>query len=149
MAGYAHTAGIATVASNLTGTPSIVIDNINSAIGIVTMPGQGSKMRFDFDSTLDMQLRHHGEGCLLRKQLTTSIRLLWYYHWWIPRRRRILVEDQYGNYQTSGILTASTFFGDGSGLTNLPVASNIWTQNGTGIHTMSNVGIGTTNVRRN
>ena len=28
-AGYAHTAGIATVAQNLTGTPSIVVDNIN------------------------------------------------------------------------------------------------------------------------
>ena len=53
MAGYAHTAGIATVAQNLTGTPSIVVDNINGT-GIVTFPGQGSKMRFDFDSTGDL-----------------------------------------------------------------------------------------------
>ena len=53
MAGYAHTAGIASVAQNLTGTPSIVVDNVNG-LGIVTFPGQGSKMRFDFDATGDL-----------------------------------------------------------------------------------------------
>ena len=147
MAGYAHTAGIATVASNLTGTPSIVIDNINSAIGIVTMPGQGSKMRFDFDSTLDMPAAASWRGMFAfannsqQAYVSYGTTVGGYQGW-----RRMLVEDQYGNYQTSGILTASTFFGDGSGLTNLPAASNIWTQNGTGIHTMSNVGIGTTNA---
>ena len=35
------------------GTPSIVVDNVNG-LGIVTFPGQGSKMRFDFDATGDI-----------------------------------------------------------------------------------------------
>ena len=149
MAGYAHTAGIATVAVNLTGTPSITIDNINSAIGIVTMPGQGSKMRFDFDSTLDMPTAASWRGMFAyannSKQAYVSYgTTTGGYNGW----RRMLVEDEYGNYQTSGILTASTFYGNGSGLTNLPAASNIWTQNSTGIHTMSNVGIGTTNAEQ-
>ena len=104
MPGYAHTAGIATVASNLTGTPSIVIDNINSAIGIVTMPGQGSKMRFDFDSTLDMPAAASWRGMFAfannsqQAYVSYGTTIGGYQGW-----RRILVEDQYGNDQTSGI----------------------------------------------
>ena len=58
---------------------------------------------------------------------------------------RLLVEDIHGNYQTSGILTASTFYGD-AGLFNLPSSSSIWRSGPTGITTTSNVGIGTTNA---
>ena len=50
--GYAQQVGIASVAQNLTGTPSIVVDNVNG-LGIVTL-FQGSKMRFDFDATGDL-----------------------------------------------------------------------------------------------
>lgn len=47
---------------------------------------------------------------------------------------------------TSGIITASKFVGDGSSLTNLPVTSN-WSRTSAGIHTTSNVGIGTNNPK--
>ena len=54
-----------------------------------------------------------------------------------------------GSVNTTGIITAASFFGDGSGLTNLPSGgggSSFFVQNATGIHTLSNVGIGTTNA---
>jgi hypothetical protein len=48
----------------------------------------------------------------------------------------------------SGVVTASKFVGDGSGLTNLPGGGgggeSYWTQTSAGIHTLSNVGIGST-----
>jgi hypothetical protein len=45
-----------------------------------------------------------------------------------------------------GIITATEFYGDGSGLTNLPGGgTNYWSQTSAGINTLSNVGIGTTN----
>jgi len=48
----------------------------------------------------------------------------------------------------SGVVTASSFVGDGSGLTNLPGGggggSSQWITTSAGIHTLSNVGIGTT-----
>ena len=72
MAGYAHTAGIATVAQNLSGTPSILVDNINSGAGIVTFPGQGSKMRFDFDSTTDMPSAVSWRGMFGVTQITQN-----------------------------------------------------------------------------
>ena len=46
---------------------------------------------------------------------------------------------------TIGTLTATRFSGDGSLLTNLPPASSQWVTTSVGIHTLSNVGIGTTN----
>jgi hypothetical protein len=46
---------------------------------------------------------------------------------------------------TTGTLTAIKFSGDGSLLTNLPPASSDWVTTSVGIHTLSNVGIGTTN----
>ena len=46
---------------------------------------------------------------------------------------------------TIGTLTATKFSGDGSLLTNLPSASSQWVTTSVGIHTLSNVGIGTTN----
>ncbi|MAR18928.1 MAG: hypothetical protein CML44_06115, partial [Rhodobacteraceae bacterium] len=147
IAGYAQTAGIATVAQNLTGTPSILIDNINSGAGIVTFPGQGSKMRFDFDSTTDMPNAVSWRGMFAyannAKQAYVSYGTTnGGYNGW----RRLLVEDIHGNYETTGILTASTFSGDASGLYNVPASSSIWKSGPTGITTSSNVGIGTTNA---
>ena len=147
MAGYAHTAGIASVAQNLTGTPSITIDNINSAIGIVTMPGQGSKMRFDFDATGDMPTATSWRGMFAYANNTktayvSSGTTMGGYNGW----RQILHQDLYGNYQTVGVITASKFAGDGSLLTDLPSTDSIWRSNSTGINTTGNVGVGTTNT---
>ena len=147
MAGYAHTAGIASVAQNLTGTPSIVIDNINSAIGIVTMPGQGSKMRFDFDATGDLPTAASWRGMFAwanntKTAYVSSGTTMGGYNGW----RQILHQDHNGNYETVGVITASRFSGDGSTLTNLPSTDSIWRSNSTGIHTLSNIGIGTTNT---
>ena len=147
MAGYAHTAGIATVAQNLTGTPSIVIDNINSAIGIVTMPGQGSKMRFDFDATGDLPQATSWRGMFAwanntKTAYVSSGTTMGGYNGW----RKLLHQDHEGNYFTVGVITASKFAGDGSELTNLPSTDSIWRTNSTGIHTLSNVGLGTTNT---
>jgi len=147
MAGYAHTAGIATVAQNLTGTPSINIDNINSAIGIVTMPGQGSKMRFDFDATGDLPQATSWRGMFAwanntKTAYVSSGTTMGGYNGW----RKLLHQDHEGNYFTVGVITASKFAGDGSELTNLPSTDSIWRTNSTGIHTLSNVGLGTTNT---
>ena len=147
MAGYAHTSGIASVAQNLTGTPSITIDNINSAIGIVTMPGQGSKMRFDFDATGDMPTATSWRGMFAYANNTktayvSSGTTMGGYNGW----RQILHQDLYGNYQTVGVITASKFAGDGSLLTDLPSTDSIWRSNSTGINTTGNVGVGTTNT---
>ena len=147
MAGYAHTSGIATVAQNLTGTPSITIDNINSAIGIVTMPGQGSKMRFDFDATGDMPTATSWRGMFAYANNTKTAYVstgttMGGYNGW----RQLLHQDHNGNYYTVGVLTASKFSGDGSGLTNLPSTDSIWRSNSTGINTSTNVGLGTTNT---
>jgi hypothetical protein len=48
---------------------------------------------------------------------------------------------------TVGVVTATSFVGNGSGLTGLPSggSSSQWVTNNAGIHTLSNVGIGTTN----
>ena len=145
LSGYATTTGIATVAQNLTGTPSITIDNINSAIGIVTFPGQGSKMRFDFDALGDMPQATSWRGMFAfsnnpgRAYVSSGTTVGGHNGW-----RQILHQDQYGNYQTVGIITASYLAGDGSGLTNLPSTDSIWSANSTGINTLGNVGIGTT-----
>jgi hypothetical protein len=50
-----------------------------------------------------------------------------------------------GNSRFSGIVTAAYFVGDGSGLTDIPGSTSYWATSGIGIHTLSNVGIGTTN----
>ena len=137
VSGYASISGIATVAQNLTGTPSITIDNINSAIGIVTMPGQGSKMRFDFDATGDLPASTSWRGMFAyannvkRAYVSTGTTMGGYNGW-----RQILHQDEYGNYFTVGIITASRFSGDGSGLTNLPSTDSIWRSNSTGINTL-------------
>ena len=52
--------------------------------------------------------------------------------------------DSNGNLNNLGIVTAAKFVGDGSGLTNSPGSSQ-WVTTAAGIHTLSNVGIGTTN----
>ena len=147
IAGYAQTAGIATVSQNLSGTPSILVDNINSGAGIVTFPGQGSKMRFDFDSTTDMPSAVSWRGMFAYANNSKQAYVSYGttnggYNGW----RRLLVEDIHGNYETTGILTASTFSGDASGLYNVPASSSIWKSGPTGITTNSNVGIGTTNA---
>ena len=145
LTGYAGTSGISTVAQNLTGTPSITIDNINSAIGIVTFPGQGSKMRFDFDAQGDMPTATSWRGMFAysnnpgRAYISCGTTMGGYNGW-----RQILHQDMYGNYFTVGVITASKFAGDGSGLTNLPSTDSIWAANATGINTLGNVGIGTT-----
>ena len=146
MAGYAHTAGIASVAQNLTGTPSILVDNVNG-LGIVTFPGQGSKMRFDFDATGDLPTATSWRGMFAYANNTKSAYVssgttMGGYNGW----RQILHQDMYGNYFTVGVVTASRFSGDGSTLTNLPSTDSIWRTNSTGIHTLSNVGLGTTNT---
>jgi len=146
MAGYAHTAGIASVAQNLTGTPSIVVDNVNG-LGIVTFPGQGSKMRFDFDATGDLPQATSWRGMFAwanntKTAYVSSGTTMGGYNGW----RQILHGDHLGNYFTVGVVTASKFAGDGSELTNLPSTDSIWRTNSTGIHTLSNVGLGTTNT---
>lgn len=54
-----------------------------------------------------------------------------------------------GGMSVSGILTASSFRGDGSQLTGISAGvstgGNYWTSTSAGIHTLSNVGIATTN----
>jgi len=145
IAGYAQTAGIATVAQNLTGTPSITIDNINSAIGVVTMPGQGSKMRFDYDSTFDMPSAPSWRGMFAfannsqQAYVSYGTTIGGYQGW-----RRIAVEDENGNHNFSGVITAAQFSGDASGLFNIPATDSVWRVNATGINTLGNVGIGTT-----
>ena len=146
MAGYAHTAGIASVAQNLTGTPSIVVDNVNG-LGIVTFPGQGSKMRFDFDATGDLPQATSWRGMFAwanntKTAYVSSGTTMGGYNGW----RQILHGDHLGNYFTVGVVTASKFAGDGSELTNLPSTDSIWRTTSTGIHTLSNVGLGTTNT---
>ena len=146
MAGYAHTAGIASVAQNLTGTPSIVVDNVNG-LGIVTFPGQGSKMRFDFDATGDLPQATSWRGMFAwanntKTAYVSSGTTMGGYNGW----RQILHGDHLGNYFTVGVITASKFAGDGSELTNLPSTDSIWRSNSTGIHTLTNVGLGTTNT---
>ena len=58
--------------------------------------------------------------------------------------------DIVGDARVSGVVTATSFSGDGSLLTNLPSGgggtSSQWTTGATGITTTSNVGIGTTNA---
>jgi hypothetical protein len=148
VAGYATTAGISSVARNLTGTPSITIDNINSVSGIATIPGQGSKIRFDFDSLTDLPSSTSWRGMFAYANNVKSAYVSFGNTLGGPVNakgwRRILVEDEYGNYETAGIITASVFYGDGSNLTNLPSSDSLWRQNPTGIHTLGNVGIGTT-----
>ena len=61
--------------------------------------------------------------------------------------RKLLHQDHEGNYFTVGVITASKFAGDGSELTNLPSTDSIWRTTSTGIHTLSNVGLGTTNTQ--
>ena len=107
MAGYAHTM-VSTVAQNLTGTPSIVVDNVNG-LGIVTFPSQG-KMRFDFDATGDLPLLQVGEVCLhgqtiLRLHMFPVVTTMGGYNGW----RQILHQDMSGNYFTVGVVTASKF----------------------------------------
>jgi len=49
------------------------------------------------------------------------------------------------NINTTGIITAFKFFGDASGLYNIPGLINPWAITGSGINTTSSVGIGITN----
>jgi hypothetical protein len=56
----------------------------------------------------------------------------------------IVLIDSSKNIVNAGIITATKFVGDGSALTNLPSNSK-WVITSVGIHTLSNVGIGTTN----
>ena len=48
-----------------------------------------------------------------------------------------------GNVNSSGIITASSFVGDGGSLTNVALASTTWVVTSSGIHTLSSVGVGT------
>jgi hypothetical protein len=48
-----------------------------------------------------------------------------------------------GDGKFSGVVTATSFSGDGSSLTNVSSASTIWRVTSSGIHTLSSVGIGT------
>ena len=48
---------------------------------------------------------------------------------------------------SSGIITATSFYGDGSTLTNIPTSK--WIETVSGIHTLGSVGVGTTNPQYN
>ena len=103
-------------------------------------------MRFDFDSTGDLPTATSWRGMFActnntKTAYVSSGHTMGGYNGW----RQILHQDMYGNYQTVGVLTASKFAGDGSELTNLPSTDSIWRSNATGIHTLTSVGIGTTN----
>lgn len=51
-----------------------------------------------------------------------------------------------GDTNISGVVTAASYYGDGSTLSNIiGIAVSGWIYNSAGIHTLSNVGIGTTN----
>jgi hypothetical protein len=51
-----------------------------------------------------------------------------------------------GNVSVSGIITATSFVGNGSSLTGISTTdTNYWNKTTAGIHTLSNVGVGTTN----
>jgi len=52
----------------------------------------------------------------------------------------------YGNANITGVVTATSFYGDASNLTNIPVTTS-WVVNSVGIHTFANVGFGTTNTQ--
>ena len=52
----------------------------------------------------------------------------------------------FNTINASGIVTANSFSGDGSALTNLPGQKDLWSINATGIHTLSNAGVGTTSA---
>jgi hypothetical protein len=103
-------------------------------------------MRFDFDATGDLPTATSWRGMFAYANNTKSAYVssgttMGGYNGW----RKILHQDLYGNYQTVGVITASKFAGDGSELTNLPSTDSIWRSNSTGIHTLTSVGIGTTN----
>jgi len=51
----------------------------------------------------------------------------------------------YGDTNITGIVTATSFYGDATNLTNIPVTTS-WVVNSVGIHTFAKVGIGTTNT---
>lgn len=52
----------------------------------------------------------------------------------------------FGDAKVSGAITATSFYGDGSTLSNvLAIAVDGWISNAVGLHTLANVGIGTTN----
>ena len=111
------------------------------------MPGQGSKMRFDFDATGDLPQATSWRGMFAwanntKTAYVSSGTTMGGYNGW----RKLLHQDHEGNYFTVGVITASKFAGDGSELTNLPSTDSIWRTNSTGIHTLSNVGLGTTNT---
>ncbi len=53
---------------------------------------------------------------------------------------------QTGDAEFTGIVTADSFYGDGSNLTNLPGQVDLWSKNATGINTLGKVGVGTTNA---
>jgi len=55
-----------------------------------------------------------------------------------------IIGDAATNISGINSVTAVTYYGDGSGLTNLS-SSGLWAANSAGIHTTSDVGIGTTN----
>tara|TARA_B100001939_G_scaffold133974_1_gene116381 strand:- start:3443 stop:5530 length:2088 start_codon:yes stop_codon:yes gene_type:complete len=102
-------------------------------------------MRFDFDATGDLPTSTSWRGMfayannLKRAYVSTGTTMGGYNGW-----RQILHQDEYGNYFTVGVITASRFSGDGSALTNLPSTDSIWRSNATGINTLGKVGIGTT-----
>lgn len=58
----------------------------------------------------------------------------------------VVLIDSSKNIVSAGVITATKFVGDGSALTNLPNTLE-WGKTSVGIHTLSNVGIGTTNPR--
>ena len=49
------------------------------------------------------------------------------------------------NVNASGVVTATSFVGDGSGITGVLASDSYWIKNDAGIHTTGSVGVGTTN----
>ena len=155
---YASSAGVATyamsagTAADLTGTPDVELGNVTA--GVVTATGfigdgslltgvtaEGSGVRVEnegvvigvaqtinFGSTLTVGPLINGKTTISGSGIATGI--------------SGSPNVDLGNVISSGNVTASYFYGDGSNLTGIP--RGYWTKSVSGLSTTDNVGIGTT-----
>lgn len=155
VATYASSAGIASystvagIASNLSGTPNLNVGIVTatsfrgdgSLLTGVTAQGTGITVEDDNIQIGVAQTINFGSnltvGPLVSGRLTVDASGI---ATGLSGAPNITV----GNIN-AGVVTATNFIGDGSGLTGVVVsAAGTWTSNNAGIHTVKNVGIGST-----